>query len=51
VEECADIVAGLLQDPIGSTALSLHLLESSQLYSAEAFQHRVDEALNDLGVP
>jgi hypothetical protein len=31
--------------------LSLHLLRSSQVYSAEAFQNRVDEALNDLGVP
>jgi GT2 family glycosyltransferase/glycosyltransferase involved in cell wall biosynthesis len=51
VEECADIVAGLLKDPIRSTALSVHLMESSQVYSAEAFQRRVDEALNDLGVP
>jgi O-antigen biosynthesis protein len=51
VEECADIVTRLLRDPIGSAALSLHLLRSSQVYSAEAFQNRVDEALNDLGVP
>ncbi len=51
VEECADIVIGLLQDPTGSTALSHHLLESSQVYSADAFRNRVDEALNDLGVP
>jgi glycosyltransferase involved in cell wall biosynthesis len=51
VEECSDIVTGLLRDPVGSTALSLHLLESSQVYSAKAFQDRVDEALDDLGVP
>jgi GT2 family glycosyltransferase/glycosyltransferase involved in cell wall biosynthesis len=51
VDECADIVTRLLQDPVASTALSIHLLESSQVYSAQAFRDRVDEALNDLGVP
>lgn len=51
VEECADMVTELLQDPTGSTALSNRLLQSSQVYSAEAFRNRVDEALNDLGVP
>jgi len=51
VEECADIVTALLGDPTGSAALSLHLRSSSQVFSAEAFQGRVDEALHDIGVP
>ena len=51
VEECAAIVTALLRDLIGSAALSLHLLQSSQVFSAEAFQSRVDEALHDIGVP
>jgi GT2 family glycosyltransferase/glycosyltransferase involved in cell wall biosynthesis len=51
VEECAGIVAGLLRDPPGSSALSTHLLTSSQTYSGDAFRNRVDEALHDLGVP
>jgi GT2 family glycosyltransferase/glycosyltransferase involved in cell wall biosynthesis len=51
VEECADIALGLLRDPAGSAALSHHLLQSSQVFSAEAFRTRVDEALHDLGVP
>jgi GT2 family glycosyltransferase/glycosyltransferase involved in cell wall biosynthesis len=50
LEGCADVVTGLLNDPHGSAALSAHLLESSQTYSAEAFRRRVDEALRDLGV-
>ena len=38
VEECADITLGLLADPVGSAALSQHLRQSSQVYSAEAFR-------------
>jgi GT2 family glycosyltransferase/glycosyltransferase involved in cell wall biosynthesis len=51
VDECVDIVIGLLRDKIGSAALSLHLRARSQVFSAEAFQGRVDEALHDIGVP
>lgn len=50
IEECASIVGGLLRDPAGSTALSQHLLQSSQVFSTDAFHRRVDEALRDLGV-
>lgn len=50
LEECADVVINLLNDPRGSTTLSAHLLESSRIYSAETFRDRVDEALHDLGV-
>jgi GT2 family glycosyltransferase/glycosyltransferase involved in cell wall biosynthesis len=50
VEECARIVTGLLKDLPGSTALSSHLLQRSQMYSAAAFQNRVNEALHHLGV-
>ena len=50
VEECARLVTDLLKDPPGSTALSSHLTQSSQIYSAAAFQNRVNEALRDLGL-
>ena len=50
VEECATIVSGLLADTGGSTLLSQHLLESSAIYSGEAFRSRVDEALAAIGV-
>jgi len=50
VDECADIVSGLLKDPRGSTALSAHIRESSQVYSAEAYCNGIDESLRDLGV-
>ena len=50
VDECARIVSRLLNDPRGSTALSAHLLQSSQCYSAEAFRVRVDDALQDMEV-
>jgi GT2 family glycosyltransferase/glycosyltransferase involved in cell wall biosynthesis len=50
IEECVHIVSELLHDPRGSTELSAHLLESSQLYSAGAFRARVTEALYGLGV-
>lgn len=50
IDECADIVSGLLKDEQGSSILSAHLLESSQQYSAEAFWDRVNAALRDMGV-
>ncbi len=50
VDECARIMRDLLADPRGSTALSQHLLESSGIYSAQAFRNRVDDALGELGV-
>jgi GT2 family glycosyltransferase/glycosyltransferase involved in cell wall biosynthesis len=50
VEECARIVTGLLRDASGSAGLSAHVRRSSQIYSAAAFQFRVDEALRELGV-
>jgi GT2 family glycosyltransferase/glycosyltransferase involved in cell wall biosynthesis len=50
IDECAGIVSRLLEDPRGSAALSTHLLQSSRLYSAEAFRIRVDEALEEMAV-
>jgi len=50
IDECARIVSGLLKDPRGSSALSAHLVQSSQCYSAEAFRVRVNEALRDMEV-
>ncbi len=50
VDECARIVSRLLEDPRGSAALSTHLRQSSQLYSAAAFRIRVNEALEEMGV-
>ncbi len=50
VQECATIVSGLLADTGGSTLLSQHLLESSAIYSGEAFRSCVDEALATIGV-
>jgi GT2 family glycosyltransferase/glycosyltransferase involved in cell wall biosynthesis len=50
VDGCAHIVSELLHDVRGSVQLSAHLLQSSQLYSAEAFRARVKEALHDLDV-
>jgi len=50
VDECATIVSGLLKDPTGSAALSAHILESSQAYSAEAYFNGIDESLRELGV-
>jgi GT2 family glycosyltransferase/glycosyltransferase involved in cell wall biosynthesis len=50
IEEAAQIVTELLDDPLGSAELSTHLLQSSQLFSAEAFRSRIQDALHDLGV-
>jgi glycosyltransferase involved in cell wall biosynthesis len=50
VDEGAQIVSEILHDVRGSAELSSHLLRSSQLYSAEAFQARVKQALHDLDV-
>ena len=43
-------MAGLLRDPVGSTALSAHLLESCQQFSPQSFWNQVNAALQDLGV-
>jgi glycosyltransferase involved in cell wall biosynthesis len=50
VEECAELVSSLLADPRGSTELSTHLLESSRLWSPEAYHDDVKESLETLGV-
>ena len=50
IEECVHVVSELLHDPRGSSELSAHLLESSQLYSTDAFRARVTDALYSLGV-
>jgi glycosyltransferase involved in cell wall biosynthesis len=50
VDECARIVTTLLRDADRSTALSAHIRETSQQYSAEVFWERVNEALHDMDV-
>ncbi len=50
IDQCAGIVAALLNDPGGSAELSAHILQSSQAYSAEAYCNGIDESLRDLGV-
>jgi hypothetical protein len=50
VEECAEMVTALLADPVGSTELSAHLLQSSRLWSPEAYHRDVRESLEHLGV-
>jgi hypothetical protein len=43
-------VTTLLRDADESTALSAHIRETSQQYSAEVFWERVNEALHDMDV-
>jgi GT2 family glycosyltransferase/glycosyltransferase involved in cell wall biosynthesis len=50
VDECARIVTTLLRDADQSTALSTHIRETSQQYSAEVFWERVNDALHDMDV-
>lgn len=50
VEECVAIVSDLLGDTGGSTALSEHLFQSANIFSADAFWDRVNEALAGLGI-
>jgi GT2 family glycosyltransferase len=50
IEECAEIVSRLLADPGGSTELSTRLLETSRLWSPEAYHNDVRESLEKLGV-
>jgi O-antigen biosynthesis protein len=50
VEQCAQIVSDLLHDPLASTALSAHIRESCQAYSAESYAAAVAESLRGLGV-
>jgi GT2 family glycosyltransferase/glycosyltransferase involved in cell wall biosynthesis len=50
VDECVDVVAALLDDPVGSSALSARVRHNSGHYSVDAFRARVGAALRDLGV-
>ena len=50
VEECAHLVARLLADPLASSQLSAHLLESSHAFSPGAYAAGVTDSLRDLGV-
>jgi GT2 family glycosyltransferase/glycosyltransferase involved in cell wall biosynthesis len=50
VDECAHLVARLLADPTASSQLSAQLLESSRVYSPEAYAAGVTDSLRDLGV-
>ncbi len=49
-EECVAIVTGLLRDPERATALSAHIRQSCQAYSAKAYFEGIDRSLLDLGV-
>jgi glycosyltransferase involved in cell wall biosynthesis len=50
VDECADIVTDLLNDPSRSAKLSEHIRESSQAYSPESYRDAITESLRELGV-
>ena len=50
VDECAQVVARLLEDPEGSAELSAHLLQSCHAFSAAAYADGVRDSLRDLGV-
>lgn len=50
LDECVDIVDSLLSDPRGSTAISRHLISSSEQFSAEQFGIRVTEAMTSMGL-
>jgi GT2 family glycosyltransferase/glycosyltransferase involved in cell wall biosynthesis len=50
IDECVDIVESLLSDPLGSTALSEHLIGSAARFSAEQFRIRVVEAITSMGL-
>ncbi|HEY6428028.1 MAG TPA: glycosyltransferase, partial [Acidimicrobiales bacterium] len=50
VDQCAQIVSDLLQDPAGSTALSEHVRETCQAYSEESYATAIGDSLRELGV-
>ena len=50
LDECVDIVESLLNDTERSTAISRHLISSSEQFSAEQFGIRVTEAISSMGV-
>jgi glycosyltransferase involved in cell wall biosynthesis len=50
IDECVDIIEGLLRDPGGSSSLSEHLVHESAQFSAGQFRIRVAEALSGMGL-
>jgi GT2 family glycosyltransferase/glycosyltransferase involved in cell wall biosynthesis len=50
VDECVDIMEGLLRDPVGSGILSEKLVHESDQFSAGQFRIRVAEAIADIGL-
>jgi glycosyltransferase involved in cell wall biosynthesis len=50
VDECARTVSNLLNDPEGSAAMSTHIRESCQAYSAESYASAVGASLQELGI-
>jgi len=50
-EEAAAVIARLLADPEGSSALSAALPQRAAMFSAESFRERISKALVDLAVP
>lgn len=50
IDQCAEIVSGLLHDPAGSTALSAHVRKTCQAYSEESYATAVGDSLRELGV-
>jgi glycosyltransferase involved in cell wall biosynthesis len=50
VDQCADVVASLLNDPAGAAELSAHIRDSSRAYSPESYRDAIIESLHELGV-
>jgi glycosyltransferase involved in cell wall biosynthesis len=50
VDQCADIVVSLLNEPSDSAELSAHIRESSKAYSPESYRDAITESLHELGV-
>jgi O-antigen biosynthesis protein len=50
-DECTDMIAALLSDPVGSAELSEELRERAGQFSPEAFRKRVSGAFEEIGAP
>lgn len=51
VEECADEICRLFDDPGATASLSATLRARSEMFSPDAFRKRASEGLEELGVP
>ncbi len=50
VDQCVEIIRGLVRDPRRSASLSQDLPERASIFSADAFRERITKALGDLSI-